>query len=375
MQGGAQKVVRSLGAGHGRYAVKREQWRDVDLEVFYDEKHAVNVPRMLESMRATLDYCTSSFSPYPFQQLRIVEFPRYRRFAQAFPGTVPFSESSDFIADLRDTDKIDMVFYITAHEIAHQWWGHQLIPANVPGSGMITESLAQYTALMVMEKDLGSLRVGKFLEYELKNYLQGRGAERDEELPLFREEGQSYIYYRKGSLAFYALRDYLGEDVVNDALREFLLAHRDQGPPYATASELLICLRELTPEKYASLIEDFFETITLYDNRTESVTCKRMGDGRYRVALDYVSRKFRADGQGVEEEIPHRDWIEFGVFGEDPDGEEIELYRDKRRLETGVGRLEVVVDQEPKRAGIDPRNLLIDRVVNDNSQTVSVVVR
>jgi ABC-2 type transport system permease protein len=355
----------------GRYEVAREQWNGVDLEVFYHEEHAVNVPRMLESMHATLDYCTSSFSPYPYEQLRIVEFPRYRGFAQAFPGTVPFSESSDFISDLRDTDNIDMVFYVTAHEIAHQWWGHQLVPANVPGSAMITESLAQYTALMVMEKDLGSLRVGKFLQYELMRYLGGRGYERDEELPLFCEEGQPYIYYRKGSLVLYALRDYLGEEVVNDALQEFLLAHLDKNPPYATAPELLDGLRRRTPEQYAYLIEDLFETITLYDNRTESVTCERMEDGRFRVVLDYVSRKYRADGQGVEQEIPHRDWIELGVFGEDADGEEIELCREKRRLESGEGRLEVVVDQEPKRAGIDPRNLLIDRVVGDNSRAVN----
>ena len=356
----------------GKYEVARQQWHGVDLEVFYHKEHAVNVPRMMESMHSALDYCTSNFSPYPYQQLRIVEFPRYRGFAQAFPGTVPFSESSDFISDLRDTNRIDKVFYITAHEIAHQWWGHQLIPANVPGSGMITESLAQYTALMVMEKDLGPLRVSKFLKYELKRYLQGRGFERDQELPLLREEGQSYIYYRKGSLVFYALRDYLGEDVVNDALREFLLAHLNQGPPYATASELLTCLSARTPEQYAYLIEDLFETITLYDNRTELVTCRHMDDGRYQVMLDYVSHKYRADGQGAETEIPHQDWIELGVFGEGADGKEIELCREKRHLETGQGRLEFIVDQEPKRAGIDPRNLLIDRVVSDNMKAVSM---
>jgi len=355
----------------GKYEVERQRWRGMDLEVFYHEEHAVNVPRMIESMRAALDYCTSAFGPYPYQQLRIVEFPRYRRFAQAFPGTVPYSESADFITDLRDADNIDMVFYITAHEIAHMWWGHELVPAYVPGAGMITESLAQYTALMVMEKDLGPQRVSKFLKYEMMNYLGGRGAERDEELPLLSVEDQSYIYYRKGSLGFYALRDYLGEDVVNDALREFLRAHRHQGPPYATASELLACLRKRTPEKYAYLTEDLFETITLYDNRTEKATWERLEDGRFRVMLDYVSYKYRADGQGVETEIQHRDWIELGVFGEDADGKEVELYREKRRLESGEGRLEVVVDEEPKRAGIDPRNLLIDRVVGDNLRVVN----
>jgi len=88
--------------------------------------------------------------------------------------------------------------------------------------------------------------------------------------------------------------------------------------------------------------------------------------------VNYVSRKYRADGQGVEREVPHQDWIELGVFGEDADGQEVELYREKRQLTSGKGRLEVLVDQEPKRAGIDPRNLLIDRVVNDNLRAVSM---
>jgi len=350
----------------GHYEVVRQKWNNVDLEVFYHPSHEYNVERMLQSMHATLDYCTANFSPYPHEQLRIVEFPNYRRFAQAFPGTVPFSEAADFISDLRDTDSIDMVFYITAHEVAHQWWAHQLIPANVPGSEMVTESLAQYTSLMVMEKDLGALRVRKFLAYELNNYLKGRGTERDEELPLVREEGQPYIYYNKGSLVFYALRDYLGEDLVNQALNEYIMAHLDKGPPYATAPDLVERLRTLAPAKYAYLIEDLCETITLYDNRTKSASCIKTPEGQYRVVVDYSSLKFRADGQGNEKEIPHQDWIEFGVFGEDENGQEIDIYREKRAIDSGDGRFEIIVDQEPKRAGIDPRNLLIDRVVDDN---------
>lgn len=77
-----------------------------------------------------------------------------------------------------------------------------------------------------------------------------------------------------------------------------------------------------------------------------------------------------ADGDGVETEVPHRDWIELGVFGVDEDGQEMELCREKRLLSTGEGRFEIIVDQEPKRAGIDPRNLLVDRVVDDNLKPV-----
>ena len=50
---------------------------------------------------------------------------------------------------------MDYPFYITAHEVAHQWWAHQVMGGNVQGSTMMSESLAQYTALMVMKHEYG----------------------------------------------------------------------------------------------------------------------------------------------------------------------------------------------------------------------------
>src|SRR3546814_7935137 len=95
---------------------------------------------MIESAKKSLDYYTREFSPYQFRQLRILEFPGYSTFAQAFAGTVPYSESIGFIADLRDEETIDYVFYVTAPEVAHQWWAHQVVGANVQGATLLSES-------------------------------------------------------------------------------------------------------------------------------------------------------------------------------------------------------------------------------------------
>ena len=131
---------------------------------------------------------------------------------------MPFSESIGFIADLRDPDDIDYVFYVTAHELGHQWWAHQVIGAFVQGVTMLDETFAQYSALMVQEKEYGPAQMHKFLKYELDRYLSGRGGEVVEELPLALNENQDYIHYRKGSVVMYALKDYLGEDVVDKVL-------------------------------------------------------------------------------------------------------------------------------------------------------------
>lgn len=353
----------------GEYEVARDKWNDVAIEVYYHKSHYVNVPRMIEAVKRSLDYYAANFSSYQYRVMRIVEFPRYRIFAQSFPTTIPYSEGAGFVDDIRDANDIDLVFYITAHEVAHQWWAHQVCGAAVQGGTMLTESLAQYSALMVMEQEYGRDRMQKFLAYELDRYLRGRGAERIEEKPLVLVEDQPYVHYNKGSPVMYALREFLGEDRLNAVLREFIRDFAFRGPPYPNALELLARLRTAVPEHFQYLIEDLFETITLYDNRAIAAAATRTDDGKYRVRLAYQLRKLRSDGQGVETEIDQQDWIEIGVFGQERVNGRLRdtvLHLEKHRLSSGTGAVEVSVDQKPVRAGIDPRNLFVDRVPADN---------
>ena len=146
-----------------------------------------------------------------------------------------------------------------------------------------------------------------------------------------------------------------------------------QGPPYTNSREFVSYLREATPDSLQYLIEDMFETITLYDNRATDAVYRDLGDGRYAVTIDIESAKFRADGKGVETEVDVNDWIDIGVFAESTeDGvdEEITLYLEKHRIDGTTGQVEVVVDRRPARAGIDPHNKLIDRNPGDNARRV-----
>ena len=191
----------------------RDAWHGVKLEVYYLPQQPWNVPRMLSAMKSSLDYYTRSFGPYPHRQLRIVEFPRVAAFAAAPPGTMPMSESLGFIADLRDPDEIDIVSYVVAHETAHQWWDEQVIGANMQGATLLSETLAQYSALMVMERIHGRDLMRKFLRYEMDLYLRFRGQERLRERPLAAvEDRQFYVFYNKGAVAFYYLKEMIGED-------------------------------------------------------------------------------------------------------------------------------------------------------------------
>jgi ABC-2 type transport system permease protein len=355
------------------YKVKRDRWKDVAIEVYYHEPHGYNVDRMIDGVKKSLDYFTANWSPYQHRQVRILEFPRYATFAQAFPNTIPFSESIGFIANLRDEEAIDYVFYVTAHEVAHQWWAHQVIGGNVQGATMLSETLAQYSALMVMEHEYGRDKMRRFLKYELDSYLSNRGGELVEELPLMLVENQQYIHYRKGSLVMYALKDYLGEEAVNRALSRYVAQVGFQQPPYTNSPELMALFEQATPAERRALLDDLFRRITLFENRVVEAKSERLAGGKYQVDLTLAARKVRADGQGVETAVPLGDWIDVGVFGEQDRGgkkEETVLYLKKHRFTGPETKLRLVVDQPPVRAGIDPYNKLVDRNSDDNRKKV-----
>ncbi len=172
-----------------RYAEKHRTHAGVDLAVYHHPAHAWNVDRMLDALAAALDYYRASFGPYPFDHARIVEFPGYLDFAQAFPGTIPYSEDVGFVSDYAEPETMDYVTYLTAHELAHQYWAHQVVGADVEGRELLSETLAQYSAQMVVKKLRGEDYMRRYLQFELDRYLEGRSDSGEEEPTLTRVAG------------------------------------------------------------------------------------------------------------------------------------------------------------------------------------------
>lgn len=357
------------------YEIARETHDGVELAVYYDRQHPWNVQRMLNALKTGLDYYQANFSPYQFRQARILEFPAYASFAQAFANTMPYSESIGFIAKLDESgEKIDYVTYITAHELGHQWWAHQVVSADMQGSTTLTETLAQYSALMVMEKLYGPDQIRRFLKYELDNYLGARGTEVLEELPLYRVENQGYIHYQKGGLVMYLLRDQLGEAAVNAALRQVIADHAFRPAPFPRSLDLIAALRANAPADKQQLITDLFERITLYDVKVTDVTSTERADGRFDVAITVEARKLYADGQGVETESPLAETFDVGLFSAEPgraafDQEDVILF-ERRPIRTGTQVLRFVAAERPTHVGVDPYNKWIDRNSDDNVRPV-----
>jgi len=359
-----------------RYEVRHSEWNGVDLAVYFHPGHDYNVDRMLTAMKQSLALFSEQFSPYQFRQARILEFPSYANFAQSFANTIPYSENLGFLSQLGDSDKIDVATYVTAHEIGHQWWGHQLVPSNQQGATMLVESFAQYSALLVMERMYGKEQIRKFLKYELDRYLRNRGGEVVEELPLARVENQPYIHYYKGSLAMYWLKEVVGEPTVNRALATLLEQYAFKAAPYPNTRDFLRILRGIAGPEHDALITDLFEKITLVDVRATSATATPRPDGHYDVAIDVEARKLYADGKGVETDAPLDEPFDIGVFTAEPGTTGFTaasvLRMERHPVKTGKQTITVVVDKPPAWAGVDPYNKRIDRNSDDNVRKVEL---
>ncbi|MDO1502510.1 M1 family aminopeptidase [Winogradskyella maritima] len=352
------------------YEIAKRKWRDVDIEIYHDKKHTVNIDMMLDAVERSLTYYSENFGPYYHKQARIIEFPRYANFAQAFPGTMPYSESFGFITNLEDETDNNVIDFVIAHEMGHQWWAHQVIGANMQGGTMLSESFSQYAANMTMKNITENpMKMRKFLKYDHDRYLSGRSGERLKELPLYKVENQSYIHYGKGSAILYALQDYIGEDKVNTAMKSFLEEYRYVGPPYPSSHDFLRHLEPQVPDSLKYLITDWFKEITLYDNRLKEATYKKLDNGKYLVNLDIESHKIKSDSLGNETRVPINDWIDVGFF---MDNDEEQLYAQKRiKFNKATSTYSVELDSLPVKAAIDPRHILIDRVFKDNVKGLS----
>lgn len=338
-----------------KYAVHRETWNGVAIELYHHPNHTFNVERFARAARASLEYYTKTFGPYPHRQLRIVEFPRYGSLAHAYPGTISQAESMGWVTRVDESRDFDLASMTVAYELAHEWWGVQVVPAA-------GEVLAQYNALMVMEKLYGKDMVRRFLWNTRIEYLNQRGKADRPEVPLLEATNDANVVAHKGPLVLYSLRQYVGEEPLNAALRRLVEARA-----FATSRDLYRELKRATPPEYHDLLKDFLETITLWDLRTTAIAAEPAGNGAWRVTLDVEAQKFRADGSGKESEVPMNDLVEIGVFG---DGKADPLYLQKHRIRSGRQRISVVVKEKPARAGVDPRLLLIDRNWSDNQRPV-----
>ena len=356
-------IPNQFAIGSGRYAVARETHRGVSIEIYHHPEHTQNVGRMMRAASESMSYFIDNFGPYPHPHLRLVEVPaQYQSFSGfAQPGMIFLGENRGFLIDGRDSRRLDLLYRRVAHEVAHQWWGHQLTTTHGPGATFLVESLTKYSEIVALEKAYGREQVRQLLTYELDLYLAGRTDQIGEEPPLVHADNQPYLYYRKGSLVMNALKDLLGERAVNQALHDLL---KEQGGPdrTPTTAHLMQHLYAVAPPAQHALIDQWMKDVVLYDFKLDSASSRSLPNGRHEVKLRITAAKQRAD----DAPLPMNEMIDIGVFS----AEDKALHLAKHALHEGPQEITVIVDQEPRFAAVDPYLCRIDRNRFDNSKRI-----
>jgi hypothetical protein len=367
------------------YAVREATWssatsfedslsnaaREVAIKVYYHPEHIENIDRVVRSVQASLSYFTTKFGPYPYNHISIIERSGIAGELNAEPSTIDYGESFP-LSDLQDNPwALDIVYFAIAHEVAHQWWGAaNLVPAHVEGGTVVTESLANYSGLKVMENIYGTGQVRKLLSMWRDSY----EVPRSRFTPPLLQATDAFLGYRKGPIALYALTQYIGKDGVNDALRHLLSKHLSGEPRLATSLDLYRELKSVTPDSLHYLLQDYFEKNIYWQLKTEKATTKQMDSGSWQVTLTLHAKKVTIDSTGAEISVPMDDWVEVGIFAPWENGEKSgkTLYLQKHRIRSGEQTIILTVPKKPGRAGIDPYYLLIDLNLDDNTKRVNI---
>ena len=334
------------------YAVHRERWNQVDIQVFVHPTHAKHIERLLRSVRASLDYYSAQFGPYPYRFLQLVEQPgNFLGMGVDGSGVITGGEGT-FLLDPQG-DGFDVLFEVTAHETGHQWWGMQLKPAFAEGGGVISESLAWYSAMQLVKNVKGREALRRFMGVMRQ---PNPWPPINTGLPLLRAM-DPWANYRKGPYAMYALSEYVGENRVNQALRTLV---KKKISSLATTMDMYRELQAVTPDSLQSLLHDLFEANTSWTFDTKAITVESAGDSTWRVTLDVSARKLVVDSAGRETVLPMDEWVEIGLFAAAEAGEMLgkPIYLQKHRIRSGEQRITVTVGRRPARGGIDPYNLL-----------------
>jgi ABC-type transport system involved in multi-copper enzyme maturation permease subunit len=364
------------------YDIYKDKWtapsgKKVDIEVYHSPKHKENLAHFVRGVKVSLEYNSKNFYEYPNSIIRIVEFPAHSSFAQSFATTVPYSENIGFVADFSKAEDFNFVFYISAHELGHQWWGHIVNPSKTSGANIISETLAEYTALMAMKHTYGENGIKAFLKNSLDTYLSSRKFSFKPERSLMNVETGPHIWYQKGSMIMYHLSDVIGEDKINEALKGFLEEYKyyEKGV-YATSENLYDAIRAVAPDSLKYLVDDGFKEIVLYENLVKEASSKKLEDGSYETTFTIDTKKIYYDDKGKEKKVDDKaNLIEIGLFGEDVENEDKvkiknPFYLESKWLKKGENSFTIITKELPLKAGIDPYNKLIDRTSEDNLKSV-----
>lgn len=366
-----QPIKNKFGFMTSDYKIHEAQWKSdsgqlVDIKILHHPKHTLNNEGMIKSAKASLAFMSRELGKYPHSELRFTEVPGFNKGLFAYTTNILYREGFAHLKPEEDPRDVNIVFATVAHEVCHQWWGSQVSPLPIKGAAFITESLAWFSAWEIIEEARGQKELQAIIEMARDDYFSAQ--ERDAD-PLM-QASQHNIIYRKGPLALYALREYIGKEQIRLALRNFFRKYGNENR-LPIPKDLYKELQTVTPDSLQYLLHDLFASNTFWELKIGNAAAFQTPYGKWKVTMDVFARKYIVDEKGNQTNVEMNDLIQIGVYSENEKNiTGKNLYMKQHRISSGTQRIEVEVTAKPNLACIDPHSLLMDLKTQDNAINV-----
>lgn len=264
-----------------RWEVKRGE----GTSIYYHPEHHYNIEAMSEALDGSRRFYSEWFHPFPWDELKLSEFPAHAGYAQGFPTNITFSESIGFLT--KDDDESSLSFFVTAHEAAHQWWGNLVVPGEGPGGNVLSEGMANYSTVLLHEEMRGLEARILFCERMEDNY--GNGRQADSEQPLVwidgSRAGDGTVLYDRGGWAFWMLHNTMGRKACLEGLQAFM-RHYHQNPDHPVLFDFVDFMRPYAPDEaaYDAFIAQWFLDKVVPEYRFTDVELNEV-DGQWEVSF------------------------------------------------------------------------------------------
>ena len=346
------------------------------VRIYYHPEHGANVGRFMAGYKDALTYYSRVYGPYFSNNITLVEGSAYAPEQASIATLDAVNERTAWTAQFTDPNQFDYCYYFAVRLVAQQWWRFQVAPNETIGSLDIPEGLAWYDALVMLEHKYGKDNMRWILQQRMRDYLFLRTRMDDPDAPLIRSN-YSFVWNQKAGGSLYALRDLIGEDNMNAALRAFKdsFAFRSSRP-YAGAPDLYAFLKAHTPDSLQYFLPDSWLKRTFYDNKLDSFLLKPTGrKDEYSMTLYVTVAKTWIEPDGKETSAnAFNDYFDIGILGAPgpgPNGRTKTnvLFLQKFRFGPGAHVVTAIVHGKPQWGGIDPYLKLIDLVPWDNTKS------
>jgi ABC-2 type transport system permease protein len=337
-----------------------DHWRNTPIAIYHHPGHTHNLEAISNGVKDALEFNFQLFGHAPSDGINVIEYPLTEgSFSTLKTNNIIMSESV-FGVNTQQKEKINLPYYVAAHEMTHHWFGNKLIPKNASGALFLTESITEYLTLQIFKHAFGEAAAQGFLQVQHQRYFKGRSNELGEESPLYQvKAGQEYISYGKGAAALYTISATIGTENLHKTLSD-LMKKSISSERYLTSLDFLAMLKTATPDTVRQVVDELLLQTAFYDIDVRSAALQKLNENEWHIQVAYDCTAFE---KGNPLPVNRNLKIEMGIYCEE--GKLLDL-RSIPVNRSGM-TLKIVSDSKPYRIVFDPNFLILDRNRSNNS--------